>query len=234
MQLKVTNSIFICATVLLVAVAGAAWAADGDDLVQKAWAGDLEGISQLIDAGADVDARDEAGSTALVLAASFRDYEDVVELLISKGADVNAPDGKGHTPLMVAVSVSKKGTELLLSKGADVTPRCEDDASAFLHWAMGHLEGQDRIDVAELLLAKGADINDALGGSGGTTALMIAVRSNDLELAKFLVSRGANLDATRNRDGKTALALAEKEGNAEIVAFLKEEVEGQADSKEGT
>lgn len=223
-------SILICAAVLQFAAAQISCAADGDELVQKAWAGDLEGISKLIDGGADVDAKNEAGSTALVLVASFRDYEDVVELLVSRGADVNVPDSKGRTPLMAAVSVSKKGTELLLSKGADIKPRSEGGATAFLHWAMGHLEGQERVDVAELLLSNGADIDDAL--DAGTTAVMIAVRSNDLELVKFLVSRGANLDATRNRDGKTALALAEKAGNAEIVAFLKQAVHGQAYSKE--
>jgi len=230
MRLKVTNAIFIRATTLLLAVAGATWAAGGDDLVQKAWAGDLEGITQLIDAGADVDARNEAGSTALVLAASFRDYEDVVELLISKGADVNATDSRGRTPLMAAVSVSKTGTQLLLSKGADVKPRSADGASAFLHWAMGHLKGQERFDVADLLLANEADVNDTLGE--GTTALMIAVRMNDLQLAKFLVSRGAGLDAIRDSDGHTALALAEEAGNAEIVALLKDAMEGKTDSKE--
>jgi len=232
MSWKGSDIFLLNAIALMLVVAGPAWAADGDELVQKAWAGDLEGISALIDAGADVDAKDDAGSTALVLAASFRDYDDVVELLLASGADANVTDSTGRTPLMAAVSVSKKTTNILLYNGADVMPRSESGATAFLHCAMGHLEGQDRIDVAELLLSKGADINDAL--DVGTTALMIAVARNDLELVKYLVSKGIKLDATRKKDGKTALALAKEAGNAEIVAYLREEVRGQADSTEGS
>ncbi len=71
------------------------------------------------------------------------------------------------------------------------------------------------------------------------TVLLVAVAGatwatdgDELVLAKSLVSGGVRLDATRKRDGKTALALAEEEGYAEIVAFLKEAAEGKADAKE--
>ena len=50
---------------------------------------------------------------------------------------------------------------------------------------------------------------------------MIAVRVGDLELVKFLVSKGAKVGLAR-KDGKTALALAEKAGQTETAAFLKE------------
>jgi ankyrin repeat protein len=216
----------------LLIAAGAAWASDADELVQKVWAGDLEGISQLLDAGAEVDARNKDGSTALVLAASFRGYEDVVELLVSRGADVNATAGNGMTPLMAAATVSKTGAELLLSKGADVRARSADGATALLRCLMGNLEGQDRLDVAELLLAGGAEVNDAL--PGGTTVLMIAAGTGELEMVRLLVSKGADVGAVRERDGKTALDLATEKGHAQVVEFLKAKTKGQLATEEGS
>ena len=54
----------------------------------------------LIDASADVAARDEINRTALIFSAS----DAVTTVLIARGADVNAADDDGNTPLMVAAN----------------------------------------------------------------------------------------------------------------------------------
>lgn len=64
----------------------------------------VEVVKLLIDAGADVDARSEKGTTALMLAAKNSKGVDVINLLLEKGADVNARDDKGNTALTYATN----------------------------------------------------------------------------------------------------------------------------------
>src|SRR5215471_10143285 len=52
----------------------------------------------LIEAGADANGRDEAGNTALIVAAN-KGWTTVVRALLARGADPNAAGGDGETPL---------------------------------------------------------------------------------------------------------------------------------------
>lgn len=77
-------------------------------------------LSQLCDAGADVDARDEFGFTALHLAALL--WNGAVSLLLCRGADVNARDEAGNTPLHLA-ALRGACVDALLAGGADPAAR---------------------------------------------------------------------------------------------------------------
>jgi ankyrin repeat protein len=71
--------------------------------------GDIESISILLDAGAEIDGRGTSGSTALMFATMispyFADSSKAVQFLIEKGADVNARDNNG----MSVVDYAKRG-----------------------------------------------------------------------------------------------------------------------------
>ena len=72
----------------------------------------------LIDAGADINAKDEAGSTALMVASEYGRTE-IVKLLIAAGADVNAKNELGWTALMWASRHGHTETvKLLIDAGA--------------------------------------------------------------------------------------------------------------------
>lgn len=78
----------------------------------------------LIARGADVNAKDGTGDTAL-MEASFHGYHDVVQLLLAKGADANATDSMGRNALLRAC---ERGghldvVQLLIAKGADVNAK---------------------------------------------------------------------------------------------------------------
>jgi ankyrin repeat protein len=60
--------------------------------------GNIEAVKEHLNAGIDVDARDQADKTPLPHAA-YWGHKEIVELLISKGANVNARDKRGSTPL---------------------------------------------------------------------------------------------------------------------------------------
>jgi hypothetical protein len=63
--------------------------------------GDVAQATSLLDQGAVIDARDEAGRTPLLLAVTQNRLE-IVRLLLARGADPNAADNAGHTPLQQA------------------------------------------------------------------------------------------------------------------------------------
>ena len=65
--------------------------------------GNTDMVKSLVSSpGADVNARDERGSTPLLEAARYG-HEDIARVLIAAGADVKAKDKDGKTALMLAV-----------------------------------------------------------------------------------------------------------------------------------
>jgi len=74
-------------------------------------------ITELIKAGADVNATDDHGWAPLHYAVDCRD-EDCVAVLLAHGADVHKADDAGRTPMRVAVQHEhKKMIEMLKQAG---------------------------------------------------------------------------------------------------------------------
>lgn len=63
--------------------------------------GDLARVIELLNFGADVNARSNNNSTALMFA-SRNNYLDIVKLLVKNGADINAKNDKGSTAISIA------------------------------------------------------------------------------------------------------------------------------------
>jgi ankyrin repeat protein len=82
--------------------------------------GDVEGVREMLAAGADVDARNRHGQTALILAA-HRGHLKIVEALIEAGADLNVTAKYNLTGLMLAIVAGHVGVARLLAlTGADL------------------------------------------------------------------------------------------------------------------
>ncbi|MXZ69920.1 MAG: hypothetical protein F4Z04_00215 [Acidobacteria bacterium] len=158
-------------------------------LVEAARADDAQGVKALIDAGADVNARQGDGAGALHWA-THRDNLAIARLLIDAGADPNAANDLDATPLWLAAeNGSAPITELLLDAGANPD----------LTLAMGEtpLMIAARSGAAEtvaLLLDAGASPN-AAEREREQTALMWAAAQGHADVAQLLLDAGADLTA---------------------------------------
>jgi hypothetical protein len=95
--------------------AGASAALKPSTLESAVAQGDLAQATSLLDQGAPIDARDEAGRTPLMLAVS-QDRLEIVRLLLARGADPNAADNDGHTPLQQATKRNLQDVAALLEQ----------------------------------------------------------------------------------------------------------------------
>jgi len=104
----------------------------------------------LIDNGAQVDARNASGKTALQIAAMSRNLE-VARVLIAGGADVNARGESGETPLhWAAIAMRTEIVQLLLANGANPGLKTRNGETA-LDWLLDCADGSelDRSEQAE-------------------------------------------------------------------------------------
>lgn len=196
------------------------------ELYDKVKQNDIEAVKKLLAAGADINEQVEvggAGSMTPLLAACIYRYEDMAILLISKGADINVKTSREETPLMGACYFSEKVAKLLVSKGVDINAMDNSKTGVFTHCIMGIMQGNVSTGLAEHLLSKGANVDEApiSGEVAGYTSLMMAAGNKKPDLVKFLIKNGANVNA-KAKDGATPLSMAARDNDTAMVKLLKD------------
>ena len=139
-------------------------------------------------------------------------------MAIKAGADINficASEDLSYFPLLIATHHRNiKMVKLLLDNGAKVDFTTGDGYTSLMDAAFsGNLE------IAKALIEHGANIN-ATTDIIHSTALILAVEGNQVEMVKYLIKNGANVNIKKN-NGKTALKYAEENKNAAIIKALK-------------
>ena len=181
--------------------------------------------------GAQVNARNNAGYTAVELAQNAQTID------VLKGAGATMPEFPEEKKNDLLIENAEKGLAggalMALQAGADVNHKDGNSWTA-LHWAAyyGHealaqgllgagadinatdMGGKTPLhntayspEVAKVLLANGAQVNART--TRGDTPLHHAVHHNKPEVAKVLLANGAQVSARCN-DGDTALELAKR------------------------
>ncbi len=190
-----------------------------------------EVIKLLVARGADVNARNGKGQTALIIAGK---NTDAVKALIDAGADLNLRDNEGNTAMMLGtwaiqkllrdagaseeglndvalVEAAREGDltklEGLLQAGANVN---YGDGSALVAAA-----GQGNLVIVDRLIQAGADVN--LGWKTGWTPIAEAAYQGYLDIVERLLSAGADpFQRTHDDEFYDALnyaRLGQAEGN---------------------
>eukprot|EP01063_Lacrimia_lanifica_P009905 TRINITY_DN16738_c0_g1_i2.p1 TRINITY_DN16738_c0_g1~~TRINITY_DN16738_c0_g1_i2.p1 ORF type:complete len:820 (+),score=208.67 TRINITY_DN16738_c0_g1_i2:82-2460(+) len=201
----------------------------------------------LLAAGADANRQSRAAKTALVYSVQTGKSAAAAAALLEAGADVESADAERNTALMYAAQQgSQELVELLVNAGADVGwSQPETGATALTRAAQhGHVEvckallavdpdlfrradafghtplfncGASGVDVAELLLAAGAGVDEQ--DVALRTSLSHAAEFGHIDFAALLTRHNADLrlvDAT----GRTPLHFAAAAGHTELCTLL--------------
>ena len=152
---------------------------------------DSVAVRALLRQGADVNAAQGDGMTALHWAATHGDVE-LADVLLYAGANVRATSRLGrYTPLHVA---SQNGAaavvKALIGRGAEVAAATSTGATPLMLAAQS---GQ--VDTVTALLDADAEVN-AVETTHGQSALMFAAAYDRAEVVRLLTAHGAKLDAT--------------------------------------
>ena len=141
---------------------------DADEVLAPLWVAALNGnVAQavaLLDQGADIEARNLSGWSALHFA-TMEGHLEVVALLLDRGADSEAVDIAGWSTIMFASLKNLELVQLLHARGANIHHTSGVTGENALHIAAQ----RDDLSVCEFLLSKGVDLMAA--DNDGRTAL---------------------------------------------------------------
>ena len=177
----------------------------------------LESVKLLKDIGEEND----DGETPLHLCSRAGNLE-VVKFLLEKGVDIALRNNYGQTPLHLSSENGKlEVVKFLLEKGADI-----ESKFPFIP------DPRDPCPMVEDKIKKGTWVSKKGKDYGITPLHVAATRGSNLEVVKFLLEKGADIESKQLDDRKTPLHVAVKSGDFDLVKLLLERganIESNAD-----
>jgi ankyrin len=175
--------------------------------------GSLDTVKLLVDRGASVNAKESVrGQTALMWAVTENHF-DVAKYLISRGADINAqtkveiPDGTTGKPEARSGDIGAHGPGMYRGRAVP----SPSGGLTVLHFA-----GRDgNLAMTRMLVEAGADLERPAGN--GTRPLVTAIINNHIELALYLLDKGADPNAPDDFYKRTPLFAAVEMRNPDFT-----------------
>ncbi len=192
-----------------------AWNCPGDSdgaLLRAVRRDDAERVKRLLDGGADANAVNGKGRTALGRAVQ-RGNKEVVELLLAHGARVGRESGRLSEAELAVVTGHREILERFLDEGVDVHEK-NPYGQTLLHLAA--VDG--RVEIIRMLLARGVDPN--VRDDSGATPLFHAAGMGWADAVQVLLEAGADADAPEAH-GNTPLKVAAAEEHIDVVLLLR-------------
>ena len=164
------------------------------------------------------------GATPLLRAAQTFDNE-VVRALLDHGALVDLPNAMGATPLMAAAGIGTRTRFSVLGPGppADVVERSMETMDILLE---AGADVNARITDTSSLTARIAR-SSSMTGRQGQTALFFAAQVGRIEVVRYLLDRGAEVDVVDD-SGRTLLDAArgngggrQEEGSSDVLDLIR-------------
>jgi len=202
---------------------------EGGALRSAAIDGNIEAVKRHLAAGANVNAPNTYGWTALYFASS-RGHKEIVELLIANGAYVNQMSDRGITPLDGAIDPSRGSksqphppfTQPTLDRypeTADLLRKHGGKTREELEALIDAIKNGD-IEAVKKFLPAGTDVNLKVWNNISRTPLHQAARSRRKEIAELLIAKGADVNAKTKR-GETPLDEAIEHNHTETADLLR-------------
>lgn len=152
-----------------------------------------------------------------IMVASFRGYEDVVDLLLERKADLGANTKRGWSPLIFAATRNYPSiVEKLIKAGAGVDHRDKSMNTALIYAV---LSGSN--DSVKILLANGASTDDKLFSPVKYSPLQLAAALKNFQAVQYLVEAGADINFT-GLSIKNAFVFAVENGDYQTVKYFVE------------
>jgi uncharacterized protein len=194
-------------------------------LMYAARQGSLEAARVLVDAGADKNARDPDLSTPAIIA-TINGHYDVAGMLVERGADPNLTDTAGMAVLYAAVDMNTLGEVYGRPN------RKSTSTISALNLMTGLLEHGANPNAAlrSATVQRAHTPGDGLLGAG-TTPLMRAAKTGDVNAMHILLEHGADPAITQNNH-TTALMFAA--GNGRGTGVFQKDIGTERDLLEAT
>lgn len=224
-------AVLTCQDLLVTSLLSHGASAQGTSLVCLNWGLSIENLEQLLERGADIEARDSRhGKTALIWA-SETGSPAAVKALLDHGAHVNAQDSQGLSSLRYAAANARTETvRLLLEKGADPSLPDRFGTNPLIAVARARpfsLGGRfynpslaDREKTASLLIDAGADLYER---HTWTNATLHAASNGYLELLKLFYSK-ATLQPGLKQETESLIDIAQEKRHGHVVRWLKRQL----------